>query len=74
MDVAVGQEGNLLGIEGAEEGGRHVSVKGACLADGEDELHERLVDVVRCALLGFGPKQVLPVLGCRSDAMQRQCG
>ena len=73
-DVVVGHEGDLLRIEGAEEGGRHVLIEGARPADGQDQLHERLVDVVRGALLGFGPEQVDPFGGCFRALLQGQRG
>lgn len=52
-------EGNLLGIECAKEGRWQFVLVCMCLSYGEDELYERFEQVVRGALLGFRPEQVL---------------
>ena len=62
LDFVVLDEGELLRVEGADVPGRQVMLEGALLADGEDELHKRLEDVVRSALFGLGPKQRLEVV------------
>ena len=62
LNFVVLDEGELLRIEGTYILGRQVFLEGALLADGEDELHKRLEDVVRSALFGLGPKQRLEVV------------
>ena len=58
-DGVVGQEGNLRRVEGTEECGRQHPVLRPFLTEGEDELDERLVDVVACAFLRLRPEQRL---------------
>ena len=55
-------EGELLRIERSYVFGWQVFLEGAFLADGEDELHKRLEDVVRGAWFGLRPKQLLQVI------------
>ena len=62
-DFVVWDEGDLLAVEGAEEGRREVLVEGAGLAEGEDELGEEGGEVVADARLGLGPEQTF-VFGC----------
>ena len=58
-DGVVGQEGDLLRVERAEEERRTLRVERAGAADGEDQLHEALVDVLAHTRLGLGPERVL---------------
>ena len=60
-DFVVRNECNLLGIESGEETWRKVFVEGSCFSDGENELDERVVDIVVASLFGFRPKEELGV-------------
>ena len=55
--VVVGKEGNLFGVERAEERGRQEAVERAGAPNGEYQLHERGVDVFLGAALCLGPQE-----------------
>ena len=55
-------ESEVFGVKRADVFGRQIFLEGTFLADGEDELHKRLVNVVRSALFGLCPKQRLQVV------------
>ncbi len=59
LDAVVRDEGHAGAVEGGKVLRRQETVEGAGLADGEDELHEAVEDVVRGAFLGLGPHEAL---------------